>query len=301
MSRLTTRDKIWSSALKLREEKDAFQTKEVLDTANLSQSQHRTTRRVLHSMKSEGWLEHKDSTDIWWKPAGTAQTRPSTDRLKGTDVSEACSDLIEGEVLEVIIHRVSHGGNLIAYPKHCEYDGSEDGIHIKASKQTFEAVSEPVSAHGLVVKAKVEMQSQKIAELVEITGIHSDPSAVQSDFLDSLDKLESLSNLSFEKRSNETVETSTSDLSGSVEQEEESIEQSESITREPEEPDLPPEPKDDQVTQLYYVATNKSECYHRTRSCKGINRREGELVAVRKEKDGEVPEEISNRRKCHLC
>jgi len=249
-------------------------------------------------MKKMGWLEHEDSTDKWWKPPDTDPVHPSINRFKQVHVIEACSKLRSGEVLDVLLHRVTGKDNLIAYPDGSKFSGEEDGIHVNTSGdflETFKDLDPPID--DLSIVAKVEMESQKQADLVKITNIQIEPPTKENNIFDEINRLEVLSELSAndsKKPSGEIENKSKSDSPvGSV--------QSESILSGSEKPELPPEPNDDQYTQLYYVATNKAECYHRLRSCDGLENREGELLAVKKEVDGEMPEEISDLRKCHRC
>jgi len=297
MSRLTNRDRIWSAALELREQKSEFRTKEVLEIANLSQNQHRTARRVLHSMKSEGWLKHQESTDLWWKPTDTVEIRPSAQRFAGVDADEACANLKKRDILEVVLHRISNSNNLIAYPKGTEFSGDEDGIHIQTSQQTLESISEAVSLDGLVIIAEVEMKSKKKAKLIKLTSIRIEPVSSESEILSNLSQLEPILDLNVNRSRNQSSkepESPDSDLNQG-EQRSESDGSKHSL------PDLPPEPENRNLTQIYYVATNKAECYHRVRSCEGIKKRQGELCGVIKEIDGELPEEVSHLRRCHLC
>jgi hypothetical protein len=65
------------------------------------------------------------------------------------------------------------------------------------------------------------------------------------------------------------------------------------------------EPLDGSVAnsmRVWWVDTGKAECFHATRSCKMLRKREGELLSTEIDSQGKpFPDEISNMRKCHYC
>ena len=67
----TLRDRIWTAALELLVAKGKFKAAELIEDADLKESQRQTVRRTLRALEEDGWLE-RDSpqSGIWrmgWK------------------------------------------------------------------------------------------------------------------------------------------------------------------------------------------------------------------------------------------
>jgi len=65
---MTTRDRVWSSALELAVARDSFMTKELIEHTSLESKQKATTLRTLKSLEQEGWLERENRHCSTWRP-----------------------------------------------------------------------------------------------------------------------------------------------------------------------------------------------------------------------------------------
>jgi hypothetical protein len=54
--------------------------------------------------------------------------------------------------------------------------------------------------------------------------------------------------------------------------------------------------------KVWWVDTTSSECFHSTRSCRMIQKREGKLLSVEADvRNDPLPDEISDMRRCNYC
>ena len=62
------------------------------------------------------------------------------------------------------------------------------------------------------------------------------------------------------------------------------------------------ESNSDSSPRVWWVDTTNSECFHSTRSCRMLSKREGKLLSVEVDvRNDPLPSEISDMRRCNYC
>lgn len=221
-----------------------------------------------------------------------------------SEVTDYISNLAVGEAIDVILHRFSNNTqHFICYPSNIDYEGKEDGVHLDTSESLTTDLStlveyDEVIVHGRIEITEIKTNGYPLANLksLENISLKDDDSSIQqvSDILELIDDSESISingELSVEFP-----------ISWKAKKEAEEEAESTGSTPESGEEDRKfPPISDPNKSRLYYVDTSNAECYHSTRHCSGLRKREGDIQAVVKENEKPLPEPISDLRKCHLC
>jgi len=217
-----------------------------------------------------------------------------------TELNEALSQLEPSDVVNAIIHRKSSSGDLIAYPTGTEFDDSDDGIHIPGTCDYYSELSDGLqsnqnSAYNLYILAKIRMQQSEnnypVAQTIDMIGV--------------VGLSHSKSEESLPKKLIESVSESFSEY---FELEDESHRpKKENKLRETDQKkeldasELPSSHPEKEMTYLYYLGTKSADCYHQNKQSRGLRYRQGNLHLVEKKIGGELPDEVSDLRKCHYC
>lgn len=220
------------------------------------------------------------------------------------DLSDALGDLKPSDILYVIIHRKSSGGDLIAYPIGAEFDEADDGIHISDPREDYSDISQILNknqntAYDLYVLSKIKIQHSKkdypIAKILSTVGFVG--LTHKKGDKNSTKKLVEEAPSSFP----DIFDIDSTGPNQEIRKENTATEENDPSTK-PLKPSKIPasHPKRD-MTYLYYLNSKSADCYHQTKRCPGLRHRQGVLHFVEMERDGNVPDEVSHLRKCHHC
>jgi hypothetical protein len=281
MTKHTDRDLVWHHALQRAKSEESFYLDDIAQVDEIDSSK-RTIRDTLKTLVDTGWLAKDSPRAHEWQPGPLVlgeeiETSDDTESSEDADPNftdamsldhiENATDFEEGEVYFGTVDRFSdYGDGLIEIPtSHINVgpiDNSANGETIR-----FKFVG---GTYGLCLDDQYTHPEYSVPGQE-----NSGPS-----------------------ESSNTSTSSSTKGSASSEGSGPSRQQSTSAV---EEPNLPTKPKDSDHTFVYYVASSKANCYHSTRGCPALDKREGDLVCAEKELGGEIPDEISHLRPCMKC
>jgi len=286
MTKHTGRDLVWHHALQRVKNEESFYLDDIAQIEEIDLSK-RTIRDTLKTLADIGWLAKDTPRAHQWRPGplvlgeeveSPADTEPTDDEesnfsdAMSLDHIENATDFEEGEVYFGTVNEFSdRGDGLIEIPT----------SHINVGQIDSSAKGETIRFKFIGGTYGFCLDEQYTYPEYSVPGQESYLSSESSNTSSSTSTNASGSN--------------SSGGSGSTGQSQQQP------TSEVEEPELPAEPKDSDHTFVYYVASSKANYYHRSRGCPALDKREGDLLYVKKEINGERPDEISNLRRCMRC
>lgn len=221
------------------------------------------------------------------------------------DVYEVLTNIEVDERIQVVIQRYSrNSGHFISYPVGSDIDEKKDGIHIELDPAEERFVKKILSISDSYILGTVRIIHKEgsghnftMANIIEFGRI----------LIPRIDQYEEENILTVLQESRGcfdqpdlVLENPDYECNATKQAGDESNQSVKEVSTSGK-PELPPEPEEENKTFLYYVDTSRAECYHSARHCSGLEKRQGDLRVVEAEVDGELPEQVSDLRKCHIC
>ena len=184
------RDRIWDRVLDLIQSSEPFSIVDVREGLGQVSTDSEHIRETLKSMEELGWVTQTEDGNRWepnrvvipMSPPGmdppflrklSRQNVKHPSEFDNLPVESCLNALSEGDVLDVAFPRYSSGtGHLIAYPITCDFENTEDGIHVDPPETINDRIQQYITDDNALVAGRIQIDEittqYPLAEVVDI-------------------------------------------------------------------------------------------------------------------------------------